>query len=100
MHVTDGQLIPYVRLVTVPAGGVTLGAIWTLNVPSVLPPGQVATSGLSTVTVANAMITFDAPPVPAGTVAEIFPPPQKPGAGVNKPGVVIVTAPSSIFHVA
>jgi len=110
MHVTDGQLIPYKLLITVPAAGVTLGAIWTLNVPSVLPPGQVATVGLSTVTVAYATTMFDAPPVPSGTLAEIFPPPHGgsvPGGepaggadGVNKPGVVIVTTPSSIFQVA
>ena len=49
MHVTDGQLIPYVRLVTVP---VPLGVICTLNVASVPPPGQVGSAGLFTVTVA------------------------------------------------
>jgi hypothetical protein len=48
-HVTDGQLIPYVRLVTVP---LPLGEISTLKVASVPPPGQVAMEGLSTVTVA------------------------------------------------
>jgi hypothetical protein len=107
MHVTDGQLIPYVELVTVPP---PFGEISTLSVPSVLPPGQVATVGLSTVTVANAITTFDEPPVPTGTLAEIFPTPQGPdvpggestggGVAVNRPGAVIVTIPSSIFQVA
>lgn len=49
MHVTDGQLIPYVRLVTIP---VPFGVICTLNVAWVPPPGQLTTAGLSTVTVA------------------------------------------------
>jgi hypothetical protein len=107
MHVTDGQFIPYNELVTVPPG---VGVTCTLNVPSVLPPGQVDTVGLSTVTVAYATTTFDAPPVPTGTLAEIFPTPQggsvsggefSGGAdGVNKPGAVIVTTPLSIFQVA
>jgi hypothetical protein len=48
MHETDGQLIPNVRLVTVPVPG---GEIWTLNEPCVPPPGQVATAGSFTVTV-------------------------------------------------
>src|ERR1039458_4796178 len=46
MHVTDGQLIPYDKLVTVPP---RVGVTCTLSVASVLPPGQVATVGLSTV---------------------------------------------------
>jgi hypothetical protein len=74
MHATDGQLIPKVRLVTVPSDAD--GKIWTLNVPCVPPPGQVGTAGSFTVTVEEPITMFDAPPLPAGAVAEIFATPQ------------------------
>jgi hypothetical protein len=91
-----GQLMPPVRLVTVPS---PTGVTMTLSVASLPPPGQMGLLGSSTVTVAKPITIFDAPPVPSGRLAEIVPPPQKPGAGDTKPAS-IVTTPSSIFQFA
>src|ERR1700729_2716989 len=75
MHGPDGQLMPPVRLVTVPS---PTGETCTLNVASVPPPGQIGLVGSSTVTVAYPTTTFCAPPVPSGAVAVISIPPQPP----------------------
>jgi hypothetical protein len=89
-----GQLIPPVKLVTVP-GPTTC----TPNSPSVPPPGQVGSVGSLTVTVAYAVTMFAAPPVPSGIVAEMFAPPQPAPVVVAKPSFT-VTKLSSAAQVA
>src|ERR1700687_1131933 len=71
-----------------------------MHVPGqLIPPGRLVTDPLPTTatlsgTPPRPIQILAPPPVPAGSLAETPPPPQKPGAGDAKPAF-IVTTPSS-----